>query len=378
MRGRRGLADRGGAGRPSVAARGARRRPAVARRGADGAPARGARLRLRERVGDTHLPWIRELRARCRGSSPRRRAARATPASTASSCTTPTLHHGPSVAPEERTTATRSREPRVLPAARGVAAVRARFGAATWSASGSSATTSSRRQPLTRRLVGVRFAEARRRLPVGSKGGRFEDARQPKIGEPCILHRPSGTSACPPCSGRAGEPFGATCRWPPRFAAPCGPPPRHAGRDQRRHRLLRAGRAILAAARPTASPRAAVDCRSDWFRKIRLGYGHLVRRCAFTNYCEDWTSTTSRSRASLGSAWRWTSRECGWPATASDAWPARLAAPNETSPGPAVKWSPWRRSGLSLARSCLALVLVSAGRVGPTTSRWPARTTTTA
>ena len=24
----------------------------------------------------------------------------------------------------------------------------------------------------------------------------------------------------------------------------------------------------------------------DWFRKIRLGYGHLVRRCEFTNYCE--------------------------------------------------------------------------------------------
>ena len=24
----------------------------------------------------------------------------------------------------------------------------------------------------------------------------------------------------------------------------------------------------------------------DWFRKIRLGHGHLVRRCEFTNYCE--------------------------------------------------------------------------------------------
>jgi 2,4-dienoyl-CoA reductase-like NADH-dependent reductase (Old Yellow Enzyme family) len=24
----------------------------------------------------------------------------------------------------------------------------------------------------------------------------------------------------------------------------------------------------------------------DWFRKIRLGLGHLVRRCEFTNYCE--------------------------------------------------------------------------------------------
>src|SRR5207237_6446573 len=24
----------------------------------------------------------------------------------------------------------------------------------------------------------------------------------------------------------------------------------------------------------------------DWFRKIRLGHGALVRRCEFTNYCE--------------------------------------------------------------------------------------------
>ena len=24
----------------------------------------------------------------------------------------------------------------------------------------------------------------------------------------------------------------------------------------------------------------------DWFLKIRLGLGHLVRRCEFTNYCE--------------------------------------------------------------------------------------------
>jgi len=24
----------------------------------------------------------------------------------------------------------------------------------------------------------------------------------------------------------------------------------------------------------------------DWFKKIRLGYGELVRRCEFTNYCE--------------------------------------------------------------------------------------------
>ena len=44
--------------------------------------------------------------------------------------------------------------------------------------------------------------------------------------------------------------------------------------------ILRRGEAdFVAAARQTlADP--------DWFRKIRLGHGDLVRRCEFTNYCE--------------------------------------------------------------------------------------------
>jgi 2,4-dienoyl-CoA reductase-like NADH-dependent reductase (Old Yellow Enzyme family) len=44
--------------------------------------------------------------------------------------------------------------------------------------------------------------------------------------------------------------------------------------------LLRDGVAdIVASARQSlADP--------DWFRKLRLGLGHEVRRCVFTNYCE--------------------------------------------------------------------------------------------
>ena len=49
--------------------------------------------------------------------------------------------------------------------------------------------------------------------------------------------------------------------------------------DQAEGILARGEADIVAAARQTlADP--------DWFRKIRLGYGHLVRRCEFTNYCE--------------------------------------------------------------------------------------------
>ena len=96
------------------------------------------------------------------------------------------------------------------------------------------------------------------------------------------------TSACPPWSPTRAARSAATCRWP----RPSG---RASGRRDTRSRWSRAaacrtfdqaegilarGEAdIVAAARQTlADP--------DWFRKIRLGYGHLVRRCEFTNYCE--------------------------------------------------------------------------------------------
>jgi 2,4-dienoyl-CoA reductase-like NADH-dependent reductase (Old Yellow Enzyme family) len=49
--------------------------------------------------------------------------------------------------------------------------------------------------------------------------------------------------------------------------------------DQAEGILARGEADVVAAARQTlADP--------DWFRKIRMGHGHLVRRCEFTNYCE--------------------------------------------------------------------------------------------
>ena len=49
--------------------------------------------------------------------------------------------------------------------------------------------------------------------------------------------------------------------------------------DQAEGILARGEADVVAAARQTlADP--------DWFRKTRLGYGALVRRCEFTNYCE--------------------------------------------------------------------------------------------
>ena len=123
-----------------------------------------------------------------------------------------------------------------------------------------------------------------------SKGGKFEDARQPKVGWARLsLH---GTErirvhADDPL-GRTGGPSGGTFRWRPPFVARFGRtgvasrswPRAASGRSSSRSRSCNGGDAdVVAAARASlADP--------DWFLKTRLGRGDEVRRCEYTNYCE--------------------------------------------------------------------------------------------
>jgi 2,4-dienoyl-CoA reductase-like NADH-dependent reductase (Old Yellow Enzyme family) len=136
---------------------------------------------------------------------------------------------------------------------------------------------------------GVRFAAAGVDYLSVSKGGRFEDAKQPKIGEAVYPYTGASGYECMPTvlSDQRG-PFGRN--------VPLAAAIRHAIRDaglqtplvtsggiatfEQAEGILERGEAdCVAAARQTlADP--------DWFRKIRLGYGDLVRRCEFTNYCE--------------------------------------------------------------------------------------------
>jgi dimethylglycine catabolism A len=136
---------------------------------------------------------------------------------------------------------------------------------------------------------GLRFAESRADYLSLSKGGRFEDARQPKVGEAVYPYTGESGYECMPTviSDRRG-PFGRNVP----LAAAIRAALRAAGHeipivtsggvstfDQAEGILARGEADIVAAARQTlADP--------DWFRKMRLGYGHLVRRCEFTNYCE--------------------------------------------------------------------------------------------
>ena len=136
---------------------------------------------------------------------------------------------------------------------------------------------------------GVQFAAAGVDYLSVSKGGRFEDARQPKIGEAVYPYTGrSGYECMPTVLSDERGPFGrnvplaATIRRAVRAAGHDTPVVTSGGITtfEQAEAILERGEAdAVAAARQTlADP--------DWFRKIRLGVGAEVRRCEFTNYCE--------------------------------------------------------------------------------------------
>jgi 2,4-dienoyl-CoA reductase-like NADH-dependent reductase (Old Yellow Enzyme family) len=136
---------------------------------------------------------------------------------------------------------------------------------------------------------GVRFAEAGADYLSVSKGGRFEDARQPKVGEAVYPYTgESGYECMPTIISDERGPFGrnvplaAAIRRAVRAAGFATPVVTSGGIfsfEQAEAILARGEADAVAAARQTlADP--------DWFQKTRLGLGHLVRRCEFTNYCE--------------------------------------------------------------------------------------------
>ncbi|MFT3841055.1 MAG: NADH:flavin oxidoreductase [Myxococcaceae bacterium] len=122
-----------------------------------------------------------------------------------------------------------------------------------------------------------------------SRGGKFEDAKQPKVGHAAYPYTGrSGLECMPtPMIGGAG-PWGRNVADVAKvkravtaagFATPvvaCG----GISTFEQAEQILERGDAdIVAAARQSlADP--------DWFRKIREGRGEEIRRCFFTNYCE--------------------------------------------------------------------------------------------
>jgi dimethylglycine catabolism A len=136
---------------------------------------------------------------------------------------------------------------------------------------------------------GVEFARAGMDFLSLSRGGKFEDAKQPRIGWAAYPYTgPSGWECMPTVLGDARGPFGRNLPAASRirgairaagFATPVVVSGGIYGFDQAEELLARGEADIIAAARQSlADP--------DWYRKVRLGRGAEVRRCVFTNYCE--------------------------------------------------------------------------------------------
>jgi 2,4-dienoyl-CoA reductase-like NADH-dependent reductase (Old Yellow Enzyme family) len=136
---------------------------------------------------------------------------------------------------------------------------------------------------------GVELARAGLDFLSISKGGKFEDAKQPKVGWAVYPYTgKSGYECMPTIYSDARGPFmrnvslAATIRTAVRDAGLSTPVVTAGGicDFEQAEAVLERGEAdFIASARQTlADP--------DWFAKIRAGRGSEVRRCEFTNYCE--------------------------------------------------------------------------------------------
>src|SRR5215217_5665127 len=122
-----------------------------------------------------------------------------------------------------------------------------------------------------------------------SKGGKFEDAQQPKVGQAVYPYTgQSGYECMPTVLSDAAGPFGrsvplvAAIKQAVNESGFSTPVVATGGISTFEHaeEILRQGHAdIVGMAR-----QALAD--PDWFRKVRLGRGDEVRRCTYTNYCE--------------------------------------------------------------------------------------------
>jgi len=136
---------------------------------------------------------------------------------------------------------------------------------------------------------GVAFAQAGMDFLSLSKGGKFEDAKQPKVGRAVYPYTgPSGYECMPTVFSDETGPFSrniaamAQVRQAIRQAGEETPVVVAGGLCEFRQveSILTAGQGdIIGAARQSlADP--------DWFAKMRAGRGPEIRRCIYTNYCE--------------------------------------------------------------------------------------------
>lgn len=159
-----------------------------------------------------------------------------------------------------------------------------------------------------------------------SKGGKFEDARQPQVGHAVYPYTGrSGYECMPTILSDERGPFGRNAPLAAQikcavnaegFQTPVVTSGGICTFAQAEEILQRGDADIIAAARQSlADP--------DWFLKIKLGRGDEVRRCTFTNYCEGLDQSHKQVTCKL-----WDRTELNAPdVTLSDDGKRRLVAP---------------------------------------------------
>lgn len=136
---------------------------------------------------------------------------------------------------------------------------------------------------------GVEFAKAGMDYLSISKGGKFEDAEQPKVGQAVYPYTgQSGYECMPTTLSDERGPFGrsvplvATIKAAVNSAGFTTPIVATGGITtfEQAEAILQSGDADIAglARQALADP--------DWFVKVKSGHGGEVRRCTYTNYCE--------------------------------------------------------------------------------------------
>jgi len=122
-----------------------------------------------------------------------------------------------------------------------------------------------------------------------SRGGKFEDAKQPRVGHAAYPYTgPSGWECMPTAIADVAGPFGRNVE------------PAKAIRDGLRAAGLATPVVVTGGIHSFAQAEAILESGAadvvgaarqsladpDWWEKVRLGRGAEVRRCTYTNYCE--------------------------------------------------------------------------------------------
>lgn len=138
-------------------------------------------------------------------------------------------------------------------------------------------------------FFGIEFARAGMDFLSLSKGGKFEDAQQPKVGQAVYPYTgQSGYECMPTVLSDAAGPFGRTVPLVSQiksavnragFATPVVATGGISTFEQAEAILQNGDADVVGFAR-----QALAD--PDWFTKVRIGRGDEVRRCTYTNYCE--------------------------------------------------------------------------------------------